>query len=88
MNKADWIMKYRPLVNKSGELISYDVVEDLEFIGQQDSNKVWTEMWDFDSETPFLVAGCVLDEDGGLAWYLCNLAWVEDDWDVVQWVED
>jgi hypothetical protein len=88
MDKAEWIEKYEPLVDQSGQLISFDVVDDLEFINQQDANKIWTEMWDFDSESPFLVAGCVLDENGGMAWYLCNQAWLEDDWDVVQWEED
>ena len=88
MDKDEWVARYNPLRDSSGEFVTYDVVEDLDFIQSQDEKKVWTEIWDFDSEQPFLVGGCVLDENGGISWYLCNEPWSEDDLDVVEWEED
>lgn len=88
MDKQEWTIKYQPILDANGNLVSYDVVEDLDFIKSQDENLVWTEMWDFDSEQPYLVGGCVLDENGGIAWYLCRKPWSESDLDVVQWEED
>ena len=81
-------MNYEPLVDENGNPISYDVVEDLAFITDQNENLVWTEMWDFDSNQPYLVGGCVLDQNGGLAWYLCKKPWLESGLDVVQWGEN
>ena len=41
MDKEEWIKKYEPAVDQTGQLISYDAVDDLEFINEQDPNKVW-----------------------------------------------
>ncbi len=87
LDKSEWIARYNPLRDSSGEFITYDVVEDLEFINGQDQENIWTEIWDFDSEKPFLVAGCVLDENGGILWYLCKEPWSEEDMNVVEWEE-
>lgn len=88
MDRTEWIATYEPLIDRSGNLISYDVVEDLEFIKSQNENLVWTEMWDFDSEQPYLFGGCILDEDGGITWYLCKKPWSESNVNIVEWTED
>lgn len=87
MDKDEWILRYRPLLHPDGEFVTYDVVEDLKLIETQDEKKIWTEIWDFDSEQPFLVGGIVLDENGGILWYVCENSWSEDDLDIVEWEE-
>jgi len=88
MNRDEWIAAYEPKTNGFGELIRYDVVEDIDFVTSQPESYVWTEIWDFDSERPWLVGGCVLDENGGLSWYVCNKPWSADQLDPVEWNEE
>ncbi|CAN2187794.1 hypothetical protein MCELANE86_00470 [Candidatus Nanopelagicaceae bacterium] len=87
MNKEIWVETYQPRTNPDGTFKHFDVVEDLDFISSIEDEYVWTEIWDFDSERPWLVSGCVLDENGGLSWYVCDKAW-EGDQILVEWDED
>ena len=87
MNKEIWIETYQPRKNPDGTFEQFDVVEDLDFISSIEDKYVWTEIWDFDGERPWLVTGCVLDENGGLSWYVCDKPW-ESDQILVEWDED
>jgi len=88
MTKDAWIKTYSPKVNQDGSLAQFDVLEDLEFISGMANEYVWSEIWDFDSERPWLVSGCVLDENGGLSWYLYEEPWVGSDLILIEWEED
>ena len=88
MDRNSWIQTYKPKLNVDGTLIQFDVLEDLEFISGMANEYVWSEIWDFDSERPWLVSGCVLDENGGLSWYLCEEPWVGSDLILIEWEED
>lgn len=87
MNKAEWVLEYNPKLDSNGNLIQFDVVDDIDFISSLDESLVWTEIWDFDSERPWLIPGCTQDEDGGISWYVCNKPWV-DNGIVIEWEED
>jgi hypothetical protein len=79
---------YKPRFDLGGELIQFNVIDDLEFISGISNEFIWSEIWDFDSERPWLVSGCVLDENGGLSWYLCDEPWVGSDLILIEWEED
>ena len=88
MNKNDWIEIYQPILNVNGEPIQFDVLEDLEEISNIPEEFIWSEIWDFDSERPWLVSGQVLDENGGLSWYQCEVPWVGSEQILIEWEED
>jgi hypothetical protein len=73
MDKQQWIDTYKPKQNQAGELIAFDVVKDLDFIKSQDERFVWSEIWDYDSDSPLLASGLTLDEDGAGVWYVCEV---------------
>lgn len=88
MDKNSWVQTYKPKVNVDGTLIQFDVIDDLEFVSGIANEFVWSEIWDFDSERPWLVSGCVLDENGGLSWYICEKPWESSDLILIEWEED
>ena len=88
MDKNSWIQTYKPKLNVDGTLIQFDVIDDLEFVSGIANEFVWSEIWDFDSERPWLVSGCVLDENGGLSWYICEKPWEGSDLILIEWEED
>lgn len=87
MDLQEWIKLYEPIIDGAGKIVSYDVVDDLEFIQQHDEENVWSEIWDFDSELPLLVPGCVLDENGGLQWIITKNPWSGDFSDLIVFLE-
>jgi hypothetical protein len=88
VDKNSWVQTYKPKVNVDGTLIQFDVIDDLEFVSGIANEFVWSEIWDFDSERPWLVSGCVLDENGGLSWYICEKPWESSDLILIEWEED
>jgi hypothetical protein len=88
MDKSEWMTMYQPRMDSEGGLFQFDVVEDLSMILEIGDEYIWTEIWDFDSERPWLISGCVLDENGGLSWYVCDKPWTGDQSLLVEWEED
>jgi hypothetical protein len=88
VDRNSWIQTYKPKLNVDGTLIQFDVIDDLEFVSGIANEFVWSEIWDFDSERPWLVSGCVLDENGGLSWYICEKPWESSDLILIEWEED
>ena len=87
MDRNEWIEAYQPERDAQGNLIAYDVVEDIAFIERQDQSQIWTEVWNFDSELPLLVRGCVSDEDGGLRWFICKNPAVGEHEDLIVYLD-
>jgi hypothetical protein len=50
MDRSEWRAAYRPKLDYAGYLRVHDVVNDIDFIEKLDPSKVWSEIWDFDSE--------------------------------------
>lgn len=88
MDKKEWIETYKPKVDAEGNLITYDVVDDLDFIQSQDEKYVWSEIWDFDTDSPLLTSGLILDEDGASIWYLCEVPVPEGLPVVLEWEDE
>jgi hypothetical protein len=87
MELSEWISLYQPNKDSDGNLVSYDVVEDVSFIDEQDESFVWTEMWNSDSELPLLYPGCVPDDGGGLQWFVCKNPWSGDSMDLIVFLD-
>ena len=88
MKKEEWIQKYEPHRDASGNVVIYDIIENLDFIQSQKEENIWTEIFDFDSDQSILVGGVILDEDGGLTFYVCDKPWSKGEIDIVEWDED
>ena len=87
MELIDWVATYYPMSDPDGNLIYYDVVEDVSFIESLDECLVWTEIWNFDSELPLLYPGVIADENGGLRWFVCNKPWSGNSGDLIVFLE-
>ena len=69
----EWRQKYKPTVNPTDGSDCYVPGEE-EIVLTYEEQFIWTEIWDWDANTPLMVSGFLSEEEGAISWYICEVA--------------
>jgi hypothetical protein len=72
--ELQWRKKYRPKLNPADGMDCYTPGEE-EIVLEFEDSYIWSEIWDWDAQTPLMVSGFVSEEDGAISWYVCEIPW-------------
>ena len=70
----EWRSKFRPTQNPANGYDCYTPGEE-EVVLKFPNEKIWTELWDWDEETPLLASGFFTEDQGAISWYVCEVPW-------------
>ncbi len=66
-----WRAKYRPIVKLPNGYDRYSPGEE-EIVLKNPAQNIWTEIWDWDEETPLMASGFFTEEQGAIS--ICQLS--------------
>ena len=75
--EAEWRAKYRPKMNPSDGSDCYAPGEEDVVLENPEVN-IWTEIWDWDENTPLMTSGFITEDQGAISWYICEIPWEGD----------
>jgi hypothetical protein len=85
--EEEWRAKYRPIVKLPNGYDCYSPGEE-EIVLKNPAQSIWTEIWDWDEETPLMASGFFTEEQGAISWYICTVPWEGEDQILAEKAED
>lgn len=76
--EVEWRAKYRPSINPSNGYDCYMPGDEEKVLKNPEVN-IWTEIWDWDENSPLMASGFLTEEQGAISWYVCEVPWEGDD---------
>lgn len=72
--EEEWRAKYRPKTSLPNGYNNYSPGEE-ETVLKNPVQNIWSEIWDWDNETPLMASGFFTEEQGAISWYICEVPW-------------